>query len=94
MSLTEAKKAAKKAKNGWRIPTVGELYSLLLNPCTRKATRRNPFTDIHDFGENSAPYWSSSSAQGLPNFYYYIDFMDGHADAHSSGFALGVRLVK
>ncbi|CAG9295369.1 Lcl C-terminal domain-containing protein [Celerinatantimonas diazotrophica] len=94
LSLTEAKSAAKKAGDGWRVPTAGELYSLLINPCTGKATHSKLFTDIQDLGENSAPYWSSSAAEGLPHFYYYIDFIHARADAHSSGFALGARLVK
>lgn len=94
MKLAEAKNTAKISGKGWRVPTVEELYSLLLNPCTGKATHKEILTDIHDIGENSAPYWTSSKAEVLPNFYYYIDFMSGQVDAHSSGFSLAVRLVK
>lgn len=93
MSLTEAENTSKKIGHQWRVPTGEELYSLLTNPCTGKPTK-SILTDIHDLGENSAPYWTSTQAEGIPGFYYYIDFIHNIADAHSDGFSLAVRLVK
>ncbi len=94
MSLDEAKHFAKKLGNGWRVPTIDELCSILEPRRGKNAINQKVFPDIRDLGEGEAPYWSITKVEDVPTLVYYADFMRGRVDGHSKGFALAVRLVR
>lgn len=80
--------------DGWRLPTIRELASLVDHACGRPATDRVAFPDIVMNDEGKATYWSMTPAQAIPGMYYVVDFSDGDIDAHSTGLWLHVRLVR
>ncbi len=92
MSFNEAKEHAQKQGNGWRIPTILELYSLIENTCTAPTINSVVFPDIKDWAEG-APYWSNTYIKEMPSLIYYIDFQNGHVDGHTENFFMAVRLV-
>ena len=61
MPLGEAEQLAQKIGNGWRVPTIEELYSLVEHGCADQAINSKVFPDVKDLGEG-APYWSESLA--------------------------------
>jgi hypothetical protein len=96
LNLEEATKIAKSAGNGWRLPSVDELVSIVDDKCGTPATDVVVFPDIGPFEEMESPYWTNSSAEvgtGL-GLTYFVDFRTGIVDAHTKGFSQAVRLVK
>ncbi|CUB02980.1 Lcl C-terminal domain-containing protein [Marinomonas fungiae] len=93
MTLAEAKFAAAQSGDGWRVPSIEELYSLVAPEQVNPAINATVFPDIIDSSEG-APYWSVTPIAELPPLTYYVDFMSGRVDGHSDGFALSVRLVR
>ncbi|MEH6826190.1 MAG: DUF1566 domain-containing protein [Motiliproteus sp.] len=93
MSLSAAKRLAQTLGDGWRVPDIEELYSIVEPQCSDPAINIEVFPDVRDLGEG-APYWSISEVQELPMLFYYIDFLDGRADGHTNGFPLAVRFVR
>ncbi|MGQ5524295.1 Lcl C-terminal domain-containing protein [Chitinimonas sp. PSY-7] len=93
MQWGEAKKYAKKMGNAWRLPTIEELYSIVESKCSNPAVNATVFPNIRDQGEG-APYWSATEVKGISPLVYHVDFFSGEIDGRSSGFALGVRLVR
>lgn len=94
MCLEEARSFAKQAGNGWRVPTIKELYSIAEQECENTAINSIVFPDIRDFGEGAAPYWSVTRVENMPMLVYYVDFIHGQVDGHSDGFIMAVRLVR
>ncbi|MBN2752973.1 MAG: DUF1566 domain-containing protein [Rhodospirillaceae bacterium] len=88
-----ARRAAKNAGEEWRVPTGGELETLLFDTCQGPKIDSMAFPSISssDFGEG-ANFWTSTEA--LPGMFYYFEFMNGYADMHSAGFKLSVLLVR
>ncbi|MFQ1919082.1 Lcl C-terminal domain-containing protein [Aeromonas veronii] len=66
LTLLEAKDEAARLGEGWRLPTIEELFTLLDENCRAPMTDPRFFSDIHDNGENAAPYWTSSSIEKMP----------------------------
>ncbi|WP_158291705.1 DUF1566 domain-containing protein [Lampropedia puyangensis] len=93
MNLAAAQEAAKKQGQGWQVPTIEQLHSLVIQPCNTAAIDTHVFPDVEDLGDG-APYWSQTPIASLPGLIYYIDFMDGAVDGHSAGFSLALRLVQ
>lgn len=92
-SHQEAQRAAQTVHAGWRLPTEPELETLLVDSCAGLKLDRRVFPNVAaaDFGEG-AKLWTSSEA--LPGMFYFINFSAGGLDMHSTGFGLGVLLVK
>ncbi|MBQ0785795.1 MAG: DUF1566 domain-containing protein, partial [Amphritea sp.] len=65
MSLSAAKRLAQTLGDGWRVPDIEELYSIVEPQCSDPAVNKEIFPDIRDLGEG-APYWSISQVQELP----------------------------
>lgn len=93
MALDKAKALAATKGNGWRVPTVEELFSLTESACGLAPINATLFPDVLDLGEG-APYWTSTPIPDMPELTYYIDFIDGSVDGHTPEFSLGVRLVR
>lgn len=93
MSLEEARQFAKQTGEGWRVPTIKELYSIVEQECENSVINSIVFPDTRDLGEG-APYWSVTRIEDMPMLIYYVDFMSGRVDGHSEGFAMAVRLVR
>ena len=93
MCFEEAEHFAKQAGDGWRVPTIKELYSIVEQGCENPAINSIVFPDINASGE-SAPYWSFTRIDDMPMLIYCIDFISGRVDGHSNGFAMAVRLVR
>lgn len=93
MRLDDAKKLVQKLGNGWRIPTIEELYGIVETKCSNPAIDTVVFPDVKNLGEGLS-YWSISRMKELPKLVYYVDFMNGQVDAHSGGFVMAVRPVR
>jgi hypothetical protein len=94
LNFEEATKIAKNTGNGWRLPSVNELVSIVDDKCGMPATDVVVFPDIGPSEEMDNPYWTDSSAGMGLGLIYFVDFMTGIVDAHSKGFSQAVRLVK
>ncbi len=93
MSLSSAKDFALSFNDGWRVPTINELYSIVEPQCINPALNTAVFPNVKEMDEG-APYWSISEVEEIPILFYFIDFWDGRADGHSNEFPLAVRLVR
>ncbi|MFH1168802.1 MAG: DUF1566 domain-containing protein [Pseudomonadota bacterium] len=92
MRLEDAVQLAQNFGNGWRVPTIEELWSIVDQEHTNPAIDSKVFPDVKNVDEG-APYWSVTRMKEMPSLLYYIDFFDGLVDGHSEGFLMRVRLV-
>jgi hypothetical protein len=76
-------------KSDWRIPSIGELETLIEYQCTMPAinTVIFPATPVRNF-------WSASPYAGYVNGSWNINFNDGVKDSCSRNYRLHVRLVR
>ncbi|QUS58800.1 DUF1566 domain-containing protein [Pseudovibrio brasiliensis] len=82
-------------KNGWRLPTIQELFSLLYSTCANKKELRTLFPDLRlPIFRESAHFWSTTQDEDLTRMYYYLDFHSYALDFHSQGYSLAVRAVR
>ncbi len=88
-----AAEAAAKAGEGWRVPSGPELETLMLDTCSGPKINSTVFPNIaaSDQGEG-AKFWTTNEA--MPDMFYFFEFLEGYADAHSSGYGLSVLLVR
>ncbi len=77
---------------GWRMPKVSELYTLVDNGCGVPTIDTSVFPDVVVKPEG-APYWTSTKV-GATDLIVEVDFSDGSYDGHSKGIPLPVRPVK
>jgi hypothetical protein len=94
VTFDKARAAAEAAGDGWRLPTIRELASLIDRTCGAPAIDKVAFPDIAPNDEGKASYWSSSPAPEIPGMIYVVDFSDGDVDMHSTGLWLNLRLVR
>lgn len=94
MDLIEAQQTAKRMSQGWRVPTLQELETLLKKTCKPPYIDQVVFPSVQEIAEGKAKYWSTSRDKTLPQLRYNIDFLSGEVDANTVGIALGVRLVR
>lgn len=92
LSLDEALAVAAQKGEGWHVPSVNELSTIVDPSCGRPAIDISVFPDM-DAAEGENPYWTNSQV-GLADLFYYVDFGNGEVDGHTRGFSLGVRLVR
>ncbi len=86
MSWKEALEYAKDLGNGWRLPTVQELFSLV------NFTKINPACKITN--AHSAIYWSSTPYTNNTCHAWYVDFYGGGVGSGNKGNNYYVRCVK
>jgi len=80
--------------NGWRLPTVVELQTILLSepyPCVT-----DPCINTDVFGPTkSMSYWSATSgANGVPTAAWDVDFVSGCVNCHSKPTSFPARAVR
>jgi hypothetical protein len=74
----------------WRLPTIVELWGLLLSPCPGGAT---PCIDpIFGPTQTFFGYWSSTSADGVPSTAWDVTFSTGYIGNDPKTFAGGGRV--
>lgn len=94
---TEAEAYARSLGNGWRVPSVDELLSLVDERCKTPVINSALFGKLHDTGEGANYLTSSVYLEGddvIPTLFYTIDFMNGVVDAHTKSYSGAVRLVR
>ncbi|KZK87837.1 hypothetical protein PsW64_01134 [Pseudovibrio sp. W64] len=80
---------------GWRLPTIRELYGLLDSTCADKDELHALFPDLTAPAfTDYADFWSATGDQKLKGMYYYLDFVTYALDFHSQGYSLAVRAVR
>ena len=94
LTLNEANQLARKTGQGWRLPTINELGSLIRKSCKPPMLDQQAFPDVRAYSEGKSKYWSSSRVQDIPGMTYNLDFIDAGVDANTPGIAMAVRLVK
>ncbi len=73
----------------WRIPTRGELLSLI------NGNQLNPAIDSHWFPYTEAVgYWSANPNANYSDYAWYVNFYYGNAYYHYRSYDLAVRLVR
>lgn len=93
----EAEEYASDLGNGWRVPNVDELLTLVDEHCKTPVINSVLFGKLHDTGEGANYLTSSVCLEGddvIPTLFYTIDFMHGVVDAHTKSYMGAVRLVR
>lgn len=93
MTLADAIDFASQKGEGWRVPTIEELYSLVEHDQDNPAINTAVFPSVKGSSEG-APYWTVTAIEDLPMLTYFVDFMSGRVDGHTQGFSMAVRLVR
>lgn len=94
ITLTDALQTAKRSAEGWRLPTLDELGSLVKKSCASPMINHRVFPDVREISEGMAKYWTSTRALDEPVMTYNVDFIVPGLDANSAGIPLGVRWVR
>lgn len=94
MSLAEARRYAAQRGPGWRLPTLDELSGLVDDHCQSPAIDTRIFPNVRAREEGRSSYWTDTPFETIETMNYVVDFMTGEIDARSTGFPLGVRLVR
>ncbi len=76
-------------KKDWRLPTMGELDSIVEYQCTMPAVNATVFP-----ATPAANFWSASPYAGYANAAWNLNFNDGVHDSCSKNFQLYLRLVR
>jgi hypothetical protein len=85
-----ALQTAKNMGNGWRVPNIKELKSLIEPACYHPS-----INDVIFSNAQSAYHWSSSSVAGTGNFAWAVYFEDGNISYNPKDYSLStVRLVR
>jgi len=75
--------------DGWRLPTIEELISIV------DYSRIDPAIDSVFFNAQSSYYWSSTANAGDPNYAWGVSFYFGYVDYYGkSGYDYYVRAVR
>ena len=93
----EAEEYARSLGNGWRVPTVDELLTLVDKRCKTPVINSALFGKVHNTGEGANYLTSSLYLEGdevMPTLFYTIDFIQGVVDAHTKSYMGAVRLVR
>ena len=94
LKLDDARAAAAKEGEGWRLPSADELLGLVMQKCGEPAIETTTFPDVPlDAGGEGSLYWTSTPA-GMLGMTVTVDFRDGTYDMHSPGLGYFVRLVR
>ena len=94
MTLDEARRYAVQRGAGWRLPTLDELSGLVDDRCQSPAIDTRVFPNVRAREEGRSSYWTDTPFEAIETMNYVVDFMTGEIDARSTGFPLGVRLVR
>jgi len=89
-SWTSALQQAKNIGDGWRLPNIKELKSLIENACYNPAINLSLF----DGTPEDAIYWSSSTNIDDATTAWTVNFADGAAQLKAKTTPIFVRLVK
>lgn len=93
----EAENRARALGNGWRMPSIDELLTLVDERCKTPVISSTLFGKLHDTGEGANYLSASIYLEGdevLPTLFYTINYIDGSVDAHTKGYLGAVRLVR
>lgn len=93
----EANERAHILGNGWRVPSIDELLTLVDERCTSPVINSTLFGKLHDTGEGANYLSTSIYLEGdevMPTLFHTLNFIDGSVDAHTKGYMGAVRLVR
>jgi hypothetical protein len=80
MSYADAEAACSALGEGWRLPAVQELLTLV------DYTRHSPAIDIDRFpGTKSGAYWTSTPCAWAPGAAWFVYFHDGNSNCYGRG---------
>ncbi len=85
-ALERASQVAEETGQAWRVPTVGELLTLVDHS---KKSPASTFPDMPPYG-----FWSSSPYVGSTDGAWDVDFGDGYVYSYYRGSTGAVRLVR
>ncbi len=86
LSWIEAEKWCESLGNGWRMPTIKELFTLI------NFEKSNPASDCPDTA--SDVYWSSTTYRSSPSDAWFVGFGYGDVYALNKDFEYRVRAVR
>jgi len=90
----EARRHAREFGGGWRLPSAGELRSLVDTRCVVPTIDPQAFPGFGYPPGQGMPYWTATPFESVPGMSYHVDFAAGDVDVRTRGFALGVLLVR